>query len=90
MVRIGTILIVLGIIVIVSLFVVDFIASRQVFGPPYIYEPPGEKWSTYYPERAQGWVKDYRNIHQWLWGIGLPLSIVLIVVGHQINQHKKT
>jgi hypothetical protein len=90
MVRIGTILIALGIIIIAGLFVVDIIASSQVFGPPYTYEPPGEKWSTYYPERAKGWVIDYRNIHQWLWGIGLPLSVALIVVGYQINQRKKT
>jgi hypothetical protein len=81
----GTVLIILGIVIIVGLFIVDTIASKQVFGPPYTYEQgeqkSTERSSTFYPERAQGWVQGYYKVHTILWGVGLPLSVILIGVG---------
>jgi hypothetical protein len=81
----GIVLIILGIVIIASLFIVDTVASKQVFGPPYVYDQgeqkAAEKSSTFYPERAQGWVRGYYNVDTILWGVGLPLSIILICVG---------
>lgn len=89
----GIILIVLGVIIISTLFAVDTVAGEQVFGPPYTYEQGEEKtverYSTFYPERAQGWVKGYYRIDKILWGVGLPLSIILIGLGYwQIGKVK--
>jgi hypothetical protein len=83
--RRGILLIILGALIIVSLFVVDTVASKQTFGPPYTYEQGDEgaieKYSTFYPERATGWVREYYNIDKILWGAGLPLSVILIGIG---------
>jgi len=82
----GIVLIILGAIIIATLFAVDEVASKQVFGPPYSYEynPDSrlyEKYSTFYPERAQGWVREYYHIDTILWGVGLSLSATLIGLG---------
>jgi hypothetical protein len=81
----GMVLIILGIVIIVGLFIVDTVAGKQVFGPPYVYDQgeqkAAEKSSTFYPERAQGWVRGYYNVDTILWGAGLPLSIILICLG---------
>jgi hypothetical protein len=89
----GIALIILGVIIIASLFVVDGVASNQVYGPPYTYEQGEqhtvERWSTFYPGRAQGWIKEYYNIHQILWGVGLPLSAILIGLGFWVKGKNK-
>ena len=86
----GIILIILGIVIIASLFAVDMVASKQVFGPPYMYDQGEEKnteiTSTFYPERAQGWVRGYYRIDKILWSVGLPLSAILIGLGCWLNR----
>ena len=90
----GIALIILGIAIIVSLFVVDWIASNQTFAPPYTYEQGDEgnieRWSTFYPERAHGWIREYYKIDKILWSTGLPLSIILISLGFWVKGKSKS
>jgi hypothetical protein len=82
----GIVLIILGVVIIVSLFIVDIVASRQVFGPPYSYEydPDSktyDKYATFYPERGSAWVQGYYRIDKILWSVGLPLTAIFIGLG---------
>jgi len=84
------VLLFLGIAVIACLCVFDHIRSIQTAGPPYVYDydPDARMWyelPTYYPERAEGWVKIFYSI-PYLRGIGYVIGIALLIVGMRLNR----
>jgi len=91
----GIALIVIGIALIISLFVVDKVASNQVSGPPYIndYDPDlreNVRYPTFHLERGEPWVQTYYKCDKFLWGFGLAISAALIYFGARQKKAKSS
>ena len=76
----------MGFALIAGLFVIDKVASDQVFAPPYTYDYDPDlrkyvEYPTFYPERGSEWVQAYYRCDEWIWGLGLLLSASLIYLG---------